>query len=147
MKHLLVVPLLALLPIAGCATEAIPFGHEASWQERQYRTTLPAPFGGVQITIAADSSGKTTSVRIHTDVGEVALPVGVLEQLTNVSEPQVTYGEVGKAAPAKIGAFAVHVEFGELVYSAKYKESFRSIAGWRVDESMTVQDFEVVNFQ
>lgn len=124
MKHLFVAPLLALLPITGCATEVIPFGHEASWQERQYRTTLPAPFGGVQITIAADNSGKTTLVRIHTDVGEV-----------------------GKATPAKISAFAVHVEFGELVYSEKYKESFRSIAGWRVDESMTVQNFEVVNFQ
>lgn len=147
MKHLFVAPLLALLPITGCATEVIPFGHEASWQERQYRTTLPAPFGGVQITIAADNSGKTTSVRIHTDVGEVALPVGVLEQLTNVSEPQITYGEVGKATPEKISAFAVHVEFGELVYSEKYKESFRSIAGWRVDESMTIQNFEVVNFQ
>lgn len=147
MKLLILVPILALLPITGCATEAIPFGHTAPWEERQYKTTLPAPFGVVQITIEADSFGETTSFFIKTDAGEVALPKDMLEQISDVSAPQVTYGEAGKATPAKIDTFAVHIEFGELVYSEKYLESFKKIAGWNVDESMTIRDFEVVEFQ
>lgn len=151
MKHLFVVPLFALLPallpLSGCATEAIPFGHEAPWEERQYKTTLAAPFGAVRIIIAADGSGKTTTFHLRTDVGEVALPKEVLDQLSDVSAPQVTYGEVGKSMPAKIDTFSVHMEFGELMYSEKYNESFKKIAGWRVDESMTIRGFEVVEFR
>lgn len=147
MKHLLVALLFTLLPIVGCATEAIRVGHVAPWEERQFKTTLPAPFGVVQVSIAADCSGKATSFRIRTDAGEVALPKGMLEQLSDVSEPQVTYSNMDEAKPPEIGKFSVHVEFGELVYSEKYKESFKKIAGWSVNEAMKIKDFEVVDFQ
>lgn len=147
MRHLPTALLITLLAMTACATEAIRIGQVVPWEERQLKTTIPAPFGVVKISIATDKSGKTTAFDIKTDAGQLALPEDILAQLSDVSEPQVTYKKDEKEDSSEIGTFSVHVEFGELVYSEKYQESFKKIAGWSMDKSMTLKDFEVVNFQ
>ncbi len=147
MKRFLIAPLLALLPLAGCATEAIQVGHVAAWEERLLRTTLPPPFGIVRISITTGSAGETTALHIQTDAGEVKLPESFLAQLTDVSEPQITYKKDGISQPLAIDELSIHVEFGALIYSEKYQDSFRKIAGWKIDKSMAIHGFEVVEFQ
>ena len=147
MKYLLIAPLMALLTMSACASMPVTFGHSAPWEHRQFTTTLPAPFGVVQISIATDDVGNTTAFRIKTDVGVLALPDEILKQLPKVSEPQITFGKAKESKPAKIRKFSVHMEIGEMIYSEKYQSSHKNIAGWDVDESMTLRDFEVVDFR
>ncbi len=147
MKYLLIAPMLALMTMSACASMPVTFGHSAPWEHRQFTTTVPAPFGLVQISIATDDAGNTTAFRIKTDTGELALPVEILKQLPKVSEPQITFGNGKKSKPAKIQKFSLYMEIGEMVYSEKYQSSHKNIAGWDVDESMTLRDFEVIDFQ
>lgn len=141
---LLALPLLAGLSITACAATKLKVSQVAPWTERQFIAMLPQPFNRVDITIISDDAGRVTEFRIVTEAGEVKLPDDQLKQLSAVSEPSVTYDP---AEGSMLKHFSVHVEFGSFYYSERFNESFQNIAGWKVNHSMHIRDFEITNYR